>query len=737
MATGLHIKNGITFDGFTNQVSSSYALSYDPTTGLVGYMGTGSFTTGYLTLDNTGSFVTNAMTASMLSPYTLNSQTSSFVLNTQTGSFLTTGSSGTTQSASGSLTITQNLTVLGTASFQYVNVIYETASVIYSSGSNQFGDATNDTQTLIGTTKISGSLEVTGSTYLPNLSYAVKNRIVVQDVSTGQLSYQSPADLTIFPYTGSAAISGALSVTGSVNILLHTGAYADLIGPNSFTVQSMGTNNTYINLNTGSITLGSTRTGNHITISGNSNLTLFSQIAKFISKIAIATGTAYDETTSSTNRLNVKGYGTGSSVNTIFVNSNNRELFKVLDNGQTYVSGTLNVTGSTVLSGSIYINGILNDYQNNILTYNTSTGQVYYTASNSIIPSIIGQDGYIPLFSGTTQLTSSAIQQSGSTSIGINLKPNLSYSLDVSGSIRTNDTVYLAFSPQTQQGLSKYAFANSGSTNTGMFYYAPTVMIFDVSGQNVLKITNTKNVTNVPIEFGTVTNAGNITYASQTLGGLILNAGSSGSAIYTPSGSVVIGPIGFTTGSKLNVAGDTFISGTLATSGSVVFKTISNTSATNYLSYDSVTGQVYYSATSSIVTPPTFPYTGNAVISGSLTVSGSGITLTGSLGINGSLTEHIVTGSLGSGTTTVFQRATGSYTSALAKYTVNKSTNARAGEFMTVWNENEIVNADISTTDIGSTAEVGFTSSLVNGQIQTNIVTSTSGWTAKMLITYL
>lgn len=71
-------------------------------------------------------------------------------------------SSGLT--VTGSLNVSQNLTVLGTASFQYLTTIYETASVIYSSGSNQFGDAANDTQTLYGTVVMpTGNLKLTGS----------------------------------------------------------------------------------------------------------------------------------------------------------------------------------------------------------------------------------------------------------------------------------------------------------------------------------------------------------------------------------------------------------------------------------------------------------------------------------------------------------------------------------------------------------------------------------------------
>ena len=56
-----------------------------------------------------------------------------------------------------------NLTLNGTASISYLNVQYESASVIYSSGSNQLGDAANDTQTLYGSVIVpTGSLTVSG-----------------------------------------------------------------------------------------------------------------------------------------------------------------------------------------------------------------------------------------------------------------------------------------------------------------------------------------------------------------------------------------------------------------------------------------------------------------------------------------------------------------------------------------------------------------------------------------------
>ena len=66
----------------------------------------------------------------------------------------------------GSFVSVENVTVTGTASIAFLNVTLESSSVIYSSGSNQFGDAVNDTQSLFGSVVIpTGSLTITGSAY--------------------------------------------------------------------------------------------------------------------------------------------------------------------------------------------------------------------------------------------------------------------------------------------------------------------------------------------------------------------------------------------------------------------------------------------------------------------------------------------------------------------------------------------------------------------------------------------
>jgi hypothetical protein len=76
-----------------------------------------------------------------------------------TGSYATTGSN----TFVGNQNVTGDITLTGTLTAYAIKSIYETSSVIFSSGSNILGDATNDTQTLIGSIIMSGSSQLTGS----------------------------------------------------------------------------------------------------------------------------------------------------------------------------------------------------------------------------------------------------------------------------------------------------------------------------------------------------------------------------------------------------------------------------------------------------------------------------------------------------------------------------------------------------------------------------------------------
>ena len=94
----------------------------------------------------------------------------------------------------------------GTASIGFLNVIYESASVIFSSGSNIFGDAINDTQTLNGTVIVSGSQQITGSL---DVSQGITGSLF------GTASYATSSSRAISASFASNSISASFAATAS------------------------------------------------------------------------------------------------------------------------------------------------------------------------------------------------------------------------------------------------------------------------------------------------------------------------------------------------------------------------------------------------------------------------------------------------------------------------------------------------------------------------------------------
>ena len=218
------------------------------------------------------------------------------------------------------------------------------------------------------------------------------------------------------------------------------------------------------------------------------------------------------------------------------------------------------------------------------------------------------------------------------------------------------------------------------------------------------------------------------------------------------------------------------ITGSFTVSGSVYFPALVTSPVTvSDVVMFGANGELFVTSSSAIGGGGTgFPYTGDAVISGSLLVSGSGLTVTGSLNantitgslygtaswasntitaqtasyatnfvinstlaLNGTLTDSSTINSTIVGSNNLFQQATGSFTSVHGKYTIHKGANSRAGEFVTSWNGTTTSYYDNSTLDIGNTTDITFQSSIVTSQIQINATSLSSGWTIKMLITYL
>jgi hypothetical protein len=123
-------------------------------------------------------------------------------------------------------------------------------------------------------------------------------------------------------------------------------------------------------------------------------------------------------------------------------------------------------------------------------------------------------------------------------------------------------------------------------------------------------------------------------------------------------------------------------------------------------------------------------------ISGSIGVSGS-LVVTGSFGLLQSIYKNQNTSSLTSGTKIISTNSTSSYTSAFYNYVLSSGANARAGQFITVWNGSSINYTDVSTTDIGNTLSVVFTASLSGGNVVLSTVLPSNDWTIKTNVNLL
>lgn len=240
----------------------------------------------------------NVSSASLSTRVTANSASISS-LNTVSGSFAVLAAN---QTFSGKNTFTSditasNITITGTASIQYLDVVFQSSSIIYASGSNQLGDASNDTQTLWGTVNvISGPLVVTGSanfketitgsitsaTNATTASFALRGNGAFTGSFSGSISasfsgsgvgiygivsssyaytassainasasltsisasYAATASYLLgyispFPFTGSAQITGSLGVTGSVSATSFSGSFSGS-GANLFGIPATG-----------------------------------------------------------------------------------------------------------------------------------------------------------------------------------------------------------------------------------------------------------------------------------------------------------------------------------------------------------------------------------------------------------------------------------------------------------------------------------------------------------------
>jgi len=137
---------------------------------------------------------------------------------------------GDSNASLASLNISGNLTAsaayLESASIGHLQTIYETASVIYSSGSTKFGDTSDDTHEYTGSLSISGSISIVeGAQLTGTSSFAItaSHALNVPDTAShaltavtashtsGTASFANNATTSSYTLTGDGVFSGSFS----------------------------------------------------------------------------------------------------------------------------------------------------------------------------------------------------------------------------------------------------------------------------------------------------------------------------------------------------------------------------------------------------------------------------------------------------------------------------------------------------------------------------------------------
>jgi len=343
---------------------------------------------------------------------TLGSQSGSWVNESETGSFARVDVSNTF-TADQTINGTLNVTTLNATT---IHTIIESSSVIYSSGSNQFGDELTDTQTLSGSVKVVGSLTVNGVD-------VITSSVDISALNSFTASQESK-DSTLGTYTGS--VDTKFNTIGT-----QSGSWENvpLTSLNSFTASQEILNAKFATTGSNIFDGGQTITGSILQTGGNSNFTANVNIDSYLSVglDAIITGSlkvngAIDltPTSVSTNSGYPIPFISGSriskdSVDTLMYNPSINSLYVSGSTGRTGVGITgLNVssgsgaygTQSTLISRTTLSNSIEGNNYIAISANPSKTGQASLASSTN--PAILAISSSGEIYSAIELQTSSS-----------------------------------------------------------------------------------------------------------------------------------------------------------------------------------------------------------------------------------------------------------------------------------------------------------------------------------------
>jgi len=282
----------------------------------------------------------------------LESYTSS--LNDKTSSFATTGSNTFVgnQVVSGSIVQSGSFTTTGTIIAQTINVQTVTSSIIYSSGSNIFGNALNDSQ------KFTGSMLITGSNIIANVGAACFSGTA----TIGSDIILSAANPVVY---GGTAVGG-VSVSNNTG-----GSYIKIFGASHATTSNttafVNANSTVLTINaSGNIGIGTATPCSVLHVYGsnpsliiqNSAVAVVGNTTNIVFRNLLSTGCIHfagyiagiqQSTSANTGDLSFNTYDNGSVVEGIRIASNGN-----VGIGTSYPCTMLHVQGQATIGCSTY-----------------------------------------------------------------------------------------------------------------------------------------------------------------------------------------------------------------------------------------------------------------------------------------------------------------------------------------------------------------------------------------------
>ena len=302
-----------------------------------------------------------------------------------TASYATTGSNSFygTQYVNGDFFVTGQITA------NSIHTLYETSSVVFSSGSNILGDATNDTQTLIGSIIMSGSGNLTGSL-----------GVSVDVIARGAIS--------------SSTLTGMGNVTNySASVYNQFYAYSQSLAQVSSSTQQ-------INVATSSL-YASVAYINQFTSSTNTSVTNLS-----LSQSIDAT------------KWTTLSYSTA-SINAFTASNANTSLNAATASYAT--TGSNSFTGSLILTGSAYGNIVALTIVSNTASIDMSRGNFFTLTLSSSATTRLEATNIKPGETANLLITQPAT--SGSLVLGSMFKTSTIYPYQVSATGSTRDLVSL------------------------------------------------------------------------------------------------------------------------------------------------------------------------------------------------------------------------------------------------------------------------------------------------------